>query len=223
MPAHRGGLGSGSVAACGSSSQIFDRRKPLRFGEIVEGVGVEEGIERLARPGHGRDAIAGDPVVNLAEAFDHEGLAQPVAQGDAPQSDHRVRSPSGRRDRKLRALSARALAQSRDQIPRQKRAIPWSAEHPLRARTVSRDPIKASENPGERPWVIRDTVGDDRQPERRKAEMIAIGVEKKALALRREPLDDADENRAPANFAQRLVAAAHPSRQTTRKHHARHA
>ena len=93
----------------------------------------------------------------------------------------------------------------------------------MRARTVGRDPIKAGENSGERPWVIRDIVGDDRQPERGKAQMIAIGAEKKALALRLEPLDDADENRAPANFAQRLVAAAHPSRQTTRKHHARHA
>ena len=133
-----------------------------------------------------------------------------------------MRSPSGRRDRKLRALSVRALAQSRRQIPGQKRAVPWSAEHPLRARTIGRDPIKASENSGERPWVIRDAVGDDGQAERRKAQMIAIGVEKKALALGLQPLDDAGENRAAANFAQRLVAAAHPSRQTARKHHARH-
>jgi hypothetical protein len=39
--------------------------------------------------------------------------------------------------------------------------------------------------------------------------------------LRREPRNDAGENRSPANLAQRLVAAAHTPRQTTGKYHAR--
>lgn len=66
------------------SSLIFDRSKPLRLGEIISGVGVEERIERLGRPADGRDPVASSPVVNLAEAFDSKGLAQRLAQGYTP-------------------------------------------------------------------------------------------------------------------------------------------
>jgi hypothetical protein len=42
----------------GGSCTIFDRRKPFRLGEVVEGVGVEEQIERVGRPCDGRQSVA---------------------------------------------------------------------------------------------------------------------------------------------------------------------
>src|SRR6185312_16446641 len=68
-----------------------------------------------------------------------------------------------------------------------------------------------------------DPVGDDRQAERREAPRIAIGVENEAVALRLKPLDDAGENRAPTNLAQRLVAAAHSPREPAGQNDARRA
>ena len=56
------------------SCAVVDRRKPFRLGEIVERVGVEERIERFGRPCDGRKPVARGPLVDLAEAFDDEGL-----------------------------------------------------------------------------------------------------------------------------------------------------
>ena len=95
---------------------------------------------------------------------------------------------------------------------RQKGTVSRSADDPLRAGTMGRRPIERGQNPGERPWIILDPVGDDGQAEAREALRIAIGAEKQGVALRCEPRNDAGENRAPANLAQRLVAAAHSPR-----------
>ena len=81
----------------------------------------------------------------------------------------------------------------------------------------------AGEDSRERSLTIRNPVGDDRQAERREAPGIAIGAENEAVALRLEPLDDAGEDRAPADRAQRLVAAAHAPRQSAGKDDARRA
>ncbi len=88
---------------------------------------------------------------------------------------------------------------------------------------MDRGPVEPGQDSSQRSWVVLDPVGDDRQTERGKAKRIAIGVEKQALALRREPSDDPGENCAPADLAQWLVAAAHPPRQSPGKHDARDA
>ena len=134
-----------------------------------------------------------------------------------------MRPPARGRDRELRAFAAQAVAQPHDQIARQEGTVARSAENPLRAGPVGRGPIEPGEDFRERSRMVRDPVGDDRQAERREAAGIAIGVESQAFALRLKPRDDAGENRAPADLAQRLVAAAHAPRQSAREHDARRA
>src|ERR1700722_11409138 len=75
-------------------------RQSLRLGEVIDGVGVEERIERLGRPCHGGEPVARGPAVDLSDIFHHQRVAQLVAQGHAPQSDYRMRSSAGGGDRK---------------------------------------------------------------------------------------------------------------------------
>ena len=105
----------------------------------------------------------------------------------------------------------------------QKRTVSRSAEDPLRVGPVGGGPVEPGEDSGERTWIMLYPIGDDGQAKRRKTQGVAIGAESKAFALRREPRDDAGQNRVAANFAQRLVAAAHSPRQTAREDHPRHA
>ena len=90
----------------------------------------------------------------------------------------------------------------------------------MRAKAAAVTTDERGEDAGERSRSVLHAVGDDGQPERREAPGIAIGVDREALALRLEPGDDAGEDRAAADFTQRLVAAAHPAREAARKHHA---
>ena len=185
---------------CRELSRTFKRRQPLSLGEILNGVGVEERIDRFGRPGDRRDAVAPGPTCNLAETFDNEGLAQRVAQRDLPQPDYRMRSSLGGGDRKLSALSGHGLAQSRDQVSRQKRTVSRSAEDPLRVGSVGRGPVEPGQDSGERSWMMLHPIGNDGQAERRKAQGIAVGAEKQAFALRLEPRNDAGQNRAGRQF-----------------------
>ncbi len=134
-----------------------------------------------------------------------------------------MRSPSGGRDRKLSALSGHGLAQSRDQISGQKRTVSRSAQDPLRVGPVGGGPVEPGQDSGERTWIMLYPISNDGEAKRRKAQGIAIGAESQAFALRREPRNDAGQNRAAANFAQRLVAPAHSPRQTAGEDHPRHA
>lgn len=72
----------------GSSGRALGRivklHEPLSFGEILKGVGVEEGIERFGRPGDRRNPVAPGPGFDLTDTFVDEGLAQRVAQPDLP-------------------------------------------------------------------------------------------------------------------------------------------
>jgi 2-polyprenyl-6-methoxyphenol hydroxylase-like FAD-dependent oxidoreductase len=71
--------------------RVVERREPLGLGDVLDRVGVEERIERLGRPRHRRERIACGPAVDLAQVLDDQGVAQFVAQGNAPQPDHRMR------------------------------------------------------------------------------------------------------------------------------------
>src|ERR1700733_8083548 len=134
-----------------------------------------------------------------------------------------MRSPPGGRDRKLSALSGHGVAQARDQISGQKRTVSRSAQDPLRIGPVGGGPVEPGQDSGERTWIMLYPIGNDGESKRRKAQGIAIGAESQAFALRREPRNDAGQNRAAANLAQRLVAATHSPRQTAGEDHARHA
>src|SRR3954466_71173 len=83
---------------------FIQRRQPLGFGDIVHGVGVEERIERFCRPCHGAEPMTRSPAVDLADVLLNKRVAKFLAQGNAPQSDHRMRLPGGRCDRELRAF-----------------------------------------------------------------------------------------------------------------------
>ena len=126
-------------------------------------------------------------------------------------------------DGKLRALSGDGLAQLHDEVSRQKGAVSRSAENPLCVGTAGGGPVERREDSGERPGMLLHPIGNDRQAKRGKAQGVAIGAEKQAFALRLEPRNDASQNTVAANFAQRLVAVAHSTRQTAREHHARYA
>lgn len=134
-----------------------------------------------------------------------------------------MRSPPGRRDRKLRALSMQTLSQSRDQIRGQKGAVSRNAQNPLRVGSLGCGPIERGEDSSERARIVPYPVSKDRQAKRCKALRIAIGVQKQTFALRLEPLDNAGENRAPADFPQWLVAAAYSPREPPCKNDARRA
>ena len=123
-----------------------------------------------------------------------------------------MRLPLRSRDRDLGVLRDQRLAETRDEITGQKGTVTRSAEDPRRVRPVRGGPIERGEDSCERSWEVLHAVGDDRQPERCEALGIAIGVDGQAFALRLEPGDDAGEDRAAADFAQGLVAAAHPAR-----------
>ncbi len=133
-----------------------------------------------------------------------------------------MRSSLRRGDGKLGVLSGHGLAQSHDEVSGQKGTVSRSAENPLRIGPVSCDPIEPGQDFGKRTWIVLDPIGNDRQAKRRKAQGIAIGAEKQAFALRRKPRYDAGQNRAPANFAERLIAAAYSPRPTAGEQDARH-
>lgn len=212
--------GNRRLTSLRESRRIFNCCKALGLGEIVDSVGVEERIQRFGRPSDGRNPVAPGPAFYLTEAFDDQSLPQLLAQRDVPQPDNRMRSPLGGRDRELNAFNGHGLAQTRDQISGQKGTVSRSADNPLRVGPVGSGPIEPSEDSGERSWIMLHSVGDDRQTKRCKAKRIVIGVEKQALALRLQPRNDAGQNRAARDQAQRLVAAAHSPRQPTREHHA---
>ena len=64
------------LVSCRVSQPVFDRREPLGFSEIVDGVGVEERIERLGRPTRRSRPGSAGPGFHLAQAFDDKRLAQ---------------------------------------------------------------------------------------------------------------------------------------------------
>ena len=134
-----------------------------------------------------------------------------------------MRSPLGRRDGELCPLIREGFAQPQDEVSGQKGTVSRRAQRPLRVRPVGCGPIEPGQNSGERSRIILHRIGDNRQAERREARGIAIGAENQGLALRRKPRNDAGQNRLAANFAQRLVAAAHSPRQAARQHHPWHA
>src|SRR5436190_7763579 len=51
-------------------------RQPLRLGDVIHGVGIEERIKRRSRPRHGREAVARGPAVDLSDVFDHQCAAK---------------------------------------------------------------------------------------------------------------------------------------------------
>jgi len=50
---------------------------------------------------HRGKPVASGPAVDLPDVFDDKRVAQLLAQGDAPQSDHRMRLAVGSRDGQL--------------------------------------------------------------------------------------------------------------------------
>ena len=115
------------------SRPIFIRRQTLRLGEILDGVGVEERIERFGRPGDGRDAVAPSPLANPAAALRRRAPdATASRNATLPQPDYRMRSPLRGRDRQARRpRDPTGLAQSRHQVSGQKRTISRSAEESI--------------------------------------------------------------------------------------------
>src|SRR3954452_14511124 len=105
-------------------------RQPLGFGDIIHGVGVEERIERLCRPCHGRELVARGPAVDLADVLLDQRVAKFLAQCDAPQSDHRMGLPRGSCDGELCAFRDPRLLKPRYKIARQKRTIRGGAQNP---------------------------------------------------------------------------------------------
>src|SRR3954469_9013711 len=83
---------------------LIQRRQPLRFRDVIYGIGIEERIERCCRPRHRREPIARGPAVDLSNILDHKRVAKFFAQCDAPQSDHWMRLTGRRCNGKLRVL-----------------------------------------------------------------------------------------------------------------------
>jgi hypothetical protein len=134
---------------------------------------------------------------------------------------HRMGLAAGSRDRELGILVGARTVQAPDQIARQEGTIRRRAHNKVDLGPVRRRPVECGQNAGERTREFLHAVGDDRQAKARKARRISIGVENEAVALRRQPCDHPFENGAAADLAHRLVAAAHPPRQTTGEQHAR--
>ena len=74
--------------------------------------------------------------------------------------------------------------------------------------------------PASGPGKSSTRIGDHRQAKSREPRRITIGIENEPVALRLQPRDHAIEDGAAADLAHRLVAAAHPPRQTAGEQHA---
>ena len=70
--------------ARGYALPAIQRRQPFGGGDVVDGVGVEERIERLGRPGYGGELITGGPAVDPPDILLHQRVAKLIAQADAP-------------------------------------------------------------------------------------------------------------------------------------------
>jgi hypothetical protein len=92
-------------------------------------------------------------------------MAKLVAQGDAPQPDHRMRLSVGGGNRKLCVLLDQRLVEPCHQIPRQKRTIRRRAQHMGYLRSVLGRPVEAGQNAGQGAGKIRDRIRNHRQAE----------------------------------------------------------
>ncbi len=95
-----------------------ERRQPLGLGDIIDGVGVEEGIERLCRPCHGRKPIARGPAIDLSDVFYHQCVAKFLAQARRSTTQ----SPDATVRRKLRPQAGHSVRRARDAAARRDRA-----------------------------------------------------------------------------------------------------
>src|SRR5205814_445416 len=69
-----------------SKLACVQKRQSLRLGDVIDGVGVKEWIERLGGPAHGRECITSGPAIDFSDVFDKKCVPKLVAQGNAPQS-----------------------------------------------------------------------------------------------------------------------------------------
>ena len=82
------------------------------------------------------------------------------------------------------------------------------------------DPFQRCQNAGQRSGEALHRIGDHGQAEAGETLRITIGVENETVALGRDPGDGAGDEGAPANLAQRLVAAAHAAGEAPGEQHA---
>jgi hypothetical protein len=61
------------------ASHVIQRSQPVSLRNVLNRVGIEEGIERRGRPGDGGQAIACRPAIDPSDVFDHQRVAQLVA------------------------------------------------------------------------------------------------------------------------------------------------
>src|ERR1700704_5303666 len=64
---------------CGRSSTPIQRRQPLPRRDVIDGVGVEERMERPRWPRHRWEPVARGPAVDLANVFHDQRVAKLLA------------------------------------------------------------------------------------------------------------------------------------------------
>src|SRR5437879_12148600 len=70
-------------------------RQPLRLGDVIHGVGIEERIEWRGWPRHRCEAVARGPAIDLSDVFDHQCVEKSLPLRNAPYSKNRMRPPAG--------------------------------------------------------------------------------------------------------------------------------
>src|SRR5256885_6589365 len=103
-----------------SKLACVQKRQSLRLGDVIDGVGVKEWIERLGGPAHGRECITCGPAIDFSDVFDKKCGPKLVAQGNAPQSDHWMGLAPRRGDPQLPPLFDASAMPTRPKNARQK-------------------------------------------------------------------------------------------------------
>ena len=94
-------------------------RQPLRLGQLLRRVGVEEGIDRFCREGRGSPAEAPGPGIDLVHTLFGQRIAQRGPERHGPESDHRIGLRPARRGHELRILCRQRIREVPHQIARQ--------------------------------------------------------------------------------------------------------
>ena len=118
------------------------------------------------------------------------------------------------------ASSSVAAVRRADEIGRKERRVGGRRNDPLPAGPLTARIDQSGEDAGERAREAADEVGHDRHVEDGEACRITVGVEGQRADLRPQAIDDAGEQRPPAEGEERLVATAQAGRPAARENDA---
>ena len=181
----------------------------LRFDQVFRSIGIEKGINRLAR-----EIDLGKPVsccetVDLADVIIDHGLAQCACFSDWPKPKNRMGPPGGSSTGEVGPLIFQRLNHSCHEIFGQKGRIGRDGRDPTAIRVVRFGPIHTGQDAGKRSGKSFDDIRYHRKAEVGETRWITVGVQHEMINLMSASIDHMRENRSVRQVSETLVSAAH--------------